>query len=192
MGKLRSEARLRLQAIEDFTELGSGFNIAMRDMEIRGVGNILGSQQHGFMVEVGYELYVDLLKKAIQELKDGKVEENIQTEVKMKINAYLPDEYIGDKNLKIALYKQLSNIFDLNELKEKKEEFADRFGKMSEVVENLFLLLELKIYLSKAKVSRILQGQNAVIIEFAKNYIPSRNKIVNFCKKAIPRYEFFY
>ncbi len=142
---LNKEAQDRLNAIKDFTTLGSGYQIAMRDLEIRGVGHILGHQQHGHMITVGFDTYCQLLDDAIRELQGEKVEKITPPPVDINVTAYIPDEWVGDEKQKMIEYKRLADVKNLRELELIKEEWTDRFGKIPESV--LILIQVIKIRL---------------------------------------------
>ena len=136
--KILSEvAEKRLKAIKDFTELGSGFKIAMRDLEIRGAGNMMGSAQHGHMAVVGYDLYCRMLEDTIKLIKGEIDQEPIETTVEIKIDAYIPSNYIGDEVQKIEVYKKIAAIDSFDDLMEVKEELEDRFSDIPQSVYNL-------------------------------------------------------
>ena len=136
---LTEVAERRLQAMKEFTELGSGFKIAMRDLSIRGAGNLLGSQQHGFIDSVGFDLYSQMLKEAIEERR-GTIEEvkRKTVEIDLDIDAYIPDSYISDGQQKIEMYKRFRGITDHEEIQELQEEMIDRFGEYPEELMYLF------------------------------------------------------
>ena len=133
---LTEVAERRLQAIKEFTELGSGFKIAMRDLSIRGAGNLLGAQQHGFIDSVGFDLYSQMLKEAIEERR-GTIEEvkRKTVEIDLEIDAYIPDAYISDGHQKIEMYKRFRGITDHEEIEELQDEMIDRFGEYPEEVD---------------------------------------------------------
>jgi len=149
---LNKNALKRLKIIEEFTELGSGFNIAMRDLEIRGAGNIFGSQQSGHIVALGYELYTKIIEEAVQELKlekEGKklplATSEIETKVEIHQDAFIPDEYIEQPELKVDIYRRLANATQIAEVERIREELKDRFGRLPQQVVNLLNLVEIKI-----------------------------------------------
>lgn len=157
--KILSEvAEKRLQAIKEFTELGSGFKIAMRDLSIRGAGNLLGSQQHGFIDAVGYDLYSKMLRDAIDARKAGKEIEDItpfEPEISLKIDAYIPEEYITDEKQKIDIYKLFQTVESEDDITELQDELIDRFGNYPEEVENLFIVSKLRLYGRRERVEAI-------------------------------------
>ena len=143
--RLTRKSRLRLRAIEEFSDLGSGFNIAMRDMEIRGAGNIIGAQQHGHITAVGFDLYCRLLDEAVRELKGEKVEHAVEPEIKIAVTAYIPDDYVPDTDLKMEFYQRLADARRIVELLAVKEELEDRFGRLPYQMNSLMNLMEIKI-----------------------------------------------
>ncbi|OPJ55082.1 transcription-repair coupling factor [Alkalithermobacter paradoxus] len=154
--KILSEvAEKRLKAIKEFTEFGSGFKIAMRDLEIRGAGNVLGSQQHGHMAVIGYDLYVKMLNESIKKLKGEVLEETIDTEIDININAYIPDKYISDEVTKIEIYKKIAAIESKEDMHEIEEEIEDRFSDIPTPVRNLLMIAYIKSLGKKLKVKLI-------------------------------------
>jgi len=148
----------RLQAIKEFTELGSGFKIAMRDLSIRGAGNLLGKQQHGFIDSVGFDLYSQMLKEAIESKQTGQKVENVQPfnpELLLSVDAYIPEEYIEDEKQKIDMYKQFQALESDEEIERLQEELIDRFGDYPEAVSNLFSVSKLKMLAKRERVESI-------------------------------------
>ena len=168
--ELNSEAIKRLKAIKDFTTLGSGYQIAMRDIEIRGVGNILGAKQHGHMVNVGFDTYCALLEETIQEIKDEKLPPSKRSEkfepclVDIKTNAYIPDDWVGSYEQKMMEYKKLAEIKTLDELENAITSFKDRFSKLPEPVENLFKLIRIRLLASNIHITQIQETQDNIRI----------------------------
>ncbi|MEH7180049.1 transcription-repair coupling factor [Neobacillus vireti] len=162
---LTEVAEKRLQAIKEFTELGSGFKIAMRDLSIRGAGNLLGAQQHGFIDSVGFDLYSQMLKEAIEEKKgDLKAEQKATVEIDLEIDAYIPDTYIKDGHQKIEMYKRFRGAQTLEDIEELQAEMLDRFGEYPEEVDYLFQVAEMKVYALLAGVEVIKQVKQEVTI----------------------------
>ncbi|WP_083312337.1 transcription-repair coupling factor [Streptococcus sp. HMSC062D07] len=153
----------RLEAIKGFTELGSGFKIAMRDLSIRGAGNLLGSSQSGFIDSVGFELYSQLLEEAI-----AKKREKGNAELILQIDAYLPDEYISDERHKIEIYKRIRQIDNRVNYEELQDELIDRFGEYPDVVAYLLEIGLAKAYLDKVFVNRVERRNNKLVIQFEK------------------------
>lgn len=161
---LTSDAVKRLQYIKEFTTLGSGYQIAMRDIEIRGVGNVLGTKQHGQMVNVGFDTYCQLLEEAVQKIQEGKVTEYKPAVVDINVTAYIPDEWVGSKEQKMIEYKRLADVKSLSELDAVKAEWKDRFSKMSEPVENLIKLVHLRLLATQVGISLIREVDSSVRI----------------------------
>ncbi|TKC13903.1 transcription-repair coupling factor [Robertmurraya kyonggiensis] len=163
---LTEVAEKRLQAIKEFTELGSGFKIAMRDLSIRGAGNILGAQQHGFIDSVGFDLYSQMLKEAIEERKGEfeKIEQKSSVEIDVEIDAYIPDAYISDGHQKIEMYKRFRAATSIEEIEELQEEIVDRFGEYPEEVSYLFQIAEIKAHALMVGVESMKQVKNEVTI----------------------------
>ena len=159
----------RLETIKGFTELGSGFKIAMRDLSIRGAGNILGSSQSGFIDSVGFEMYSQLLEEAIAK-KQGKEKRRQKgnAEINLQIDAYLPSDYIADERQKIEIYKRIREIDSRVNYEELQNELIDRFGEYPDVVAFLLEIGLVKSYLDQAFVQLVEKKQQAVIVRFEK------------------------
>ena len=163
--KVLSEiAEKRLKAIREFTEFGSGFKIAMRDLEIRGAGNILGPQQHGHMAVIGYDLYVKMLNDAIRKVKGEVVEKEIDVEVDLPVNAYIPDSYIEDEIIKIEMYKKIASIENEEDMKDIKEELEDRFSDIPKSVNALISIAYMKTLCKKLGIEKIRMLKDEVIL----------------------------
>lgn len=163
---LTEVAEKRLQAIKEFTELGSGFKIAMRDLSIRGAGNLLGAQQHGFIDSVGFDLYSQMLKEAIEERKGDLVSAEVKTnvEIDLEIDAYIPDTYIKDGHQKIEMYKRFRGAAALEDIEELQSEMLDRFGEYPDEVSYLFQIAEMKVFAALSGVEQIKQLKQDVTI----------------------------
>ncbi|MBU1427484.1 transcription-repair coupling factor [bacterium] len=166
-------AKKRLQAIKEFSELGSGFKLAMRDLEIRGAGNLLGKEQHGSVSEVGFNLYCRLLEEAIKELREeeeGKEKkEDITPVIDIKIDAYIPGGYIPDLKQRVLIYKKLAEIKDLEDLERAKEELRDRYGIYPRELRNLLEIIYLKIFLRKLGIGSLVVKEKKLIIRYLQN-----------------------
>ena len=141
---LNEDAEKRLLAIKEFTEFGSGFKIAMRDLEIRGTGNLIGAQQHGHMDAVGYEMYCRLLEEAVEEQRGLPVQKKTETQIDLPVSAYIPDAYIPSHNQRIGAYKRIAAITTQEELLDAYDEMEDRYGTVPQVVSNLMAIALLK------------------------------------------------
>ncbi len=166
---LQEVAEKRLAAIREFTDLGSGFRIAMRDLEIRGAGNLLGAQQHGHMEAVGYDLYCKMLNEAVKQLKGGIEEESYATAIDLNIDAYIPDSYISNEYLKLDIYKRIAGIESEEEIEDMTEELIDRFGDIPKKVQQLLYIAGLKALAHSAYVTSVEQkGEEIRITMFER------------------------
>jgi len=160
-------AEKRLQAIKEFAELGAGFKIAMRDLEIRGAGNLLGSQQHGHIVSVGFEMYCQLLDEAVHELKDGRVVElPAEPLLELTVDAYLDGDYISDAMHKIEIYQRIAAVRNEEHIREIVDELIDRFGEPSPPVINLLAVARLKNFARRLGIRSVIQRKDQVEITF--------------------------
>ncbi|MFH1143887.1 MAG: transcription-repair coupling factor [Candidatus Eisenbacteria bacterium] len=166
---ITEEAMKRLKAIEEFEDLGSGFQLAMRDLEIRGSGNLLGAEQHGFILNVGFDLYMRLMNEAMQEVKGVPLAEIVPARVITDLQAYLPGDYIGDDAEKMNLYKSLADAARLAQVDELAAEVSDRFGQMPEPAENLFELRRLRIRGTAAGVEALTLKDGGVMLEMGRD-----------------------
>ncbi len=168
---LSEDQRKRLNALREYTALGSGFKIAMRDLEIRGSGNMLGAEQSGHVAEIGFELYLKMLQEAVRKMKQGGDEtidiaaKTICTEIDIDIKAYFPESYISDTRLRIGLYQRLDTVMSETELADLYDELIDRFGVPDEPVDNLLRLMQLKQIASEARILSIKQKKTNVYIK---------------------------
>lgn len=162
--EITKDAVQRLKAIKEFTTLGSGYQIAMRDVEIRGVGNILGTKQHGHMVNVGFDTYCQLLEETVQELQGQAVEKSEPTIVDINVTAYIPDEWVGSAEQKMIEYKRLADVKSDVELDYITEEWKDRFAKPPESVENLIKLIRLRLSATDVRISLIRETEDNIRI----------------------------
>ncbi len=163
---LNEVAEKRLQAIKEFTEFGSGFKIAMRDLEIRGTGNLLGKEQHGHMEAIGYDLYIKLLEDSVRKLKGEEVNEAVDTAIELQVSAFIPESYITDENQKIELYKKIASIGSREDYYDIEEEMLDRFGDLPQAVRCLLEISYIKYMGGKCGVISIVQKKNSIIVKF--------------------------
>ena len=163
---LDESAEKRLQTIREFTEFGSGFKIAMRDLEIRGAGNLLGAEQHGHMDSVGYEMYSKLLALSISELTGKPRTDEFETTIDIPINAFIPSSYIANEEQKLEIYKKISLISSKNDFFDIQEEIEDRYGRMPISTANLLSVALLKAYAHMAGVTSIVKKNKNIIITF--------------------------
>jgi transcription-repair coupling factor (superfamily II helicase) len=155
--EIQEAALRRLRALEQYTDLGSGFQIAMRDLEIRGAGNILGTRQHGFIAAVGFEMYCRLLDEAVKEVRGEKPgpahEEAVGVDI--PVEAFIPTDYVADPASRVALYQELSAAKGSGDIDEIEKEVVDRFGSMPQAVNSLFLLMRIKVSAKNAGCSKV-------------------------------------
>ena len=165
-------AHKRLQAIKEFTEFGSGFKIAMRDLEIRGAGTLIGKQQHGNMNLVGYDMYCMLLEQAVKELKGEKYVAPMEISVDFKEDAYIPESYVEYEQQRIDLYKKIAMIDSIDDYYEIQGEFIDRFGNLPPCIVNLLDIAYIKSLCRKCEITDIVQRENDVVFTFTDNADP--------------------
>ncbi len=179
--EITADAVNRLKAIKEFTTLGSGYQIALRDVEIRGVGNILGTKQHGHMINVGFDAYCELLEEAVRELQGEKIDKTTPTIVDINVTAYIPDEWVGSAEQKMIEYKRLADVKSTVELDYIVEEWTDRFAKPPESVENLIKLIRLRLSATDVRISAIREVQDCIRI-----YTPYSKPEWNIIQKVLP------
>jgi len=161
---LTSDARKRLAAIQEFSDLGAGFRIAAKDLEIRGSGNILGGEQSGQIAAVGFEMYTRLLEETIREMKGERIEEEVETSMNLGVDIYIPKNYIGEENLRMTFYKKIASASTDDRLEEIRNELRDRFGALPQNVENLIRFVQVKRFAQHmGVVSIVREGARAVI-----------------------------
>lgn len=179
--EISKDAMQRLKAIKEFTTLGSGYQIALRDVEIRGVGNILGTKQHGHMINVGFDTYCQLLEEAVQELQGNYFEKCEPTIVDINTTAFIPDEWVGSSEQKMIEYKRLADVKSAVELEYITEEWKDRFAKPPESVENLIKLIKLRLAATEIHISLIRETSDNIRI-----YTPFTQPEWNIIQRALP------
>jgi transcription-repair coupling factor (superfamily II helicase) len=169
--RLTEQAEKRIAAIREFSELGSGFKIALRDLEIRGAGNLLGEEQHGFVIAVGFELYLEMLSDAVEEAKGEAPAERIQVSLELPVDAYLPTDYAPDLNQRIDLYKRLAGAADDRRVDMLEVEITDRFGQpVPAPVQNLLRLSRLKARCAAAGVGSIVTEGNLATLRLTEDH----------------------
>jgi len=165
---LNEVSEKRLQAIKDFTELGSGFKIAMRDLSIRGAGNLLGKQQHGFIDSVGFDLYSEMLSEAVLRKRGGEEKDKkTKVEIDLGINAYLPNDYISDQRQKIEIYKRIRELNSHDEYVQLQDDLIDRFGNFPDEVADLLTIGLIKFYGEYALIENIKRKDDLIDITFS-------------------------
>ncbi len=183
---LTRDASLRLKILEEMTELGSGYQIANYDLEIRGAGNLLGQEQSGNINLIGFELYCNMLQDAVNELrgKKEKEEEEVVTEINIPVEAYIPDDYIEDPAQKLLVYKRLSKIRQDDELLDIKEELVDRYGAIPQPVNSLFHVISLKIFLTSLKIKKMEYSSGRIVLHITERTPVDIKKILRLIKDS--------
>jgi transcription-repair coupling factor (superfamily II helicase) len=167
---LDSRARRRLRVLEEYTDLGSGYWVALKDLELRGAGTILGAEQHGFVRTMGFETYSRILEDSIRELKGEVKEEKEPVELRSDIEAYLPDDYAGSEDQKLSLYRKLSRVESLGELERLREEILDRFGPLPSPAWNLLALVEVRILAEDLGIQSVSVKRESAAIIFKEGF----------------------
>ena len=187
---LKEVAEKRLAAIKEFTDLGSGFKIAMRDLEIRGAGNLLGQEQHGHMAAVGYDLYCKMLGEAVKKEKGGVVEEYFDTTIDLDMDAYLPETYVASEEQRLDLYKRIALIDSQEGRDEMLDELIDRFGEPSKPVQNLLFIAMLRMEAHQAFVTDIVQRPEEIVITLFERAAIDASGITALIEKNKPYVSF--
>ncbi len=184
--RLTPEAEQRLVAMREFVELGSGLRLAMRDLEIRGAGDLLGAEQHGHLAAVGFDLYVRLLEEAIREVRGELVEEAPEITIDLDADAYLPDQYVESPGQRIAVYRRLAATQTLDEVRTVVEELRDRYGPLPEPAQNLAEVVRLRVLARRAGVMTISRERGGVVLRFV-NPVETGARMRPFLEQASDR-----
>ncbi|MBQ2916873.1 MAG: hypothetical protein IJE59_01645 [Clostridia bacterium] len=179
-------AEKRLKAIKEFTEFGSGFKIAMRDLEIRGAGSLIGEMQHGHMDQVGYDTYCKLLDEVVKEMKGIEIEEDIDVSIDINVSSYIPDSYIENQSQKIEVYQNIALCSTEEDIKNIEEDILDRFGKMPKEIINLLEIAKIKGMCNKLGITKINQKQNNIVFNFnPESFIMDIDRIIKKYKNRV-------
>lgn len=189
---LKEDTVRRLKVLEQYTDLGSGFQIAMRDMELRGAGNLLGTQQHGFIAAVGFEMYMRLLKETIRELRGGQTEMKLDPKIDAGTESYIPESYIPDREQRISVYQTISQKETIQTVKEMDGELKDRFGETPKEVRALLSVMILKIIAKKRFFSRVALMSDRLLIEFSDETEHDQKSLGVLVDKIKRPFEFMY
>lgn len=176
-GAITPDARKRLAVITEYSALGSGFHIAMRDLEIRGAGNLLGAQQHGFVASVGFDLYCQLLQEAVQELKGEDPPDRTEASIDLRVGAFIPDEFVTERMLKVNFYQRLAKAGEEREIEAIRDEMRDRFGRIPDPTLILLDLVSIKLLAKAANVKSVTVREEDLIILYPENGYPSKSQI---------------
>lgn len=187
---LTPTARKRLKAIEQHTELGSGFHLALRDLEIRGAGNLLGAQQHGFIEEVGFDLYLKLLDEAVAELKGEEMRPSFDIKIDTDLDMFIPNDYISNSQQKVDIYQRLAQADNYEVLNELELELADRFGPLPQSANNLIRMAEVKLLAARAGIKKVVFKNGQLRISYASDFVPGKQKIATLAAQVPDPLEF--
>jgi transcription-repair coupling factor (superfamily II helicase) len=187
---LSRDALKRLRAIQEFTELGSGFKLAIQDLEIRGAGNLLGTQQSGHIAAVGFEMYTQLIEKAIKRFRGEEIEEEITPEIRWNKPAFIPDNYVENPHQRLSIYKRLSIVETDEDVEDMRSELVDRFGTIPEPVSNLLTVMRVKPILSRMRVTAFDFDGKRFVLTFDKGARIEPKKIVALATRFPDRIRF--
>jgi transcription-repair coupling factor (superfamily II helicase) len=177
-------AMKRLQVISDFTELGSGFKIAMKDMEIRGAGNLLGREQSGAIYSVGFDLYLRLLDEAIKRLEDENYEGETETLLELEYSGFIPDSYIDSAQEKMEVYKRIASVREKDDLERVYARMLDRFGPLPDEAASLLALAEIRIICRQIAVSSLREKGGRVRVEFGRVAHVNVDRLIRLMKES--------
>ncbi len=166
-GRVDEQAQRRLRVLQELTELGSGFKLALRDLEIRGAGNLLGAQQHGHIAAVGFDLYSKLLAEAVRELQGEATAVSVEPVVSVNVEGFLPEDYVSEVNQRLALYKRLAGAHTAGEVADLRAELADRFGPLPPPAEQLLDIVGIRVAARALSVERLEAGEGRALVTFA-------------------------
>ena len=181
--RMTPDAEKRLATIAEFTELGAGFKIAMRDLEIRGAGNLLGAEQSGQMAAVGYDMYCRLMREAVAEIRGERIERPADTSVEIGLSAHVPASYIDDEIQRIEIYKKIAAIEGTRSAKQLKEEIIDRYGKMPKSVQNLILISLIKRFAARAGLISVTRNAGAFTLKYPEECNIDSNRLLHVLQK---------
>jgi transcription-repair coupling factor (superfamily II helicase) len=185
---LSKNAMRRLRAIQELSELGSGFKLAMHDLEIRGAGNLLGPSQSGHIAAVGFELYTQLMEKAVRELKGEEVVEEITPEIHFHLPAFIPEFYVEDPAERLSLYRRLSFSHSDDEVERIREEMVDRFGRIPMEVDHLLEVIKVKILLTRLSIRKFEETPSQLVLTFDKATRVSPQRVVELVHRGKGKY----
>ena len=182
-GQMGEDARRRIEAVQDLSELGAGFRLATEDLEIRGAGNLLGPEQSGHVGAVGYDLYMEMLEQAMERLRGEPLEDELEPEVRLPLPALLPEAYVPDSSQRLVLYKQLSAARDDDELKAARDDMLDRFGALPEEAENLLGLMQLKLRCRALGIEAVDVKQRELVLQVSERARIDPHKLASLLDK---------
>jgi transcription-repair coupling factor (superfamily II helicase) len=183
-GRVDEQAQRRLRVLQELTELGSGFKLALRDLEIRGAGNLLGAEQHGHIAAVGFDLYSKLLAEAVRELRGEPTAATVEPVVSMNVEGFLPDEYVPEVNQRLALYKRLAGARSDEAVAELRDELTDRFGPLPAAAEQLLDTIRIRVAARDLAVERVEVGDGTALLTFAASTSLDPDRLVKLIQKS--------
>jgi transcription-repair coupling factor (superfamily II helicase) len=189
-GAISADARERLRILQELTELGAGFRIATHDLEIRGAGDLLGARQSGNIAAVGFELYNELLEEAIRELKGEEMAVRVEPEIKLRIPAFVPEEYVRDPNQRLVIYKKLTQAASAEDIAEVEEELTDRFGKLPLAATYLLDVMRLRLRVKALLVTEAEFDGRHLILSFHRQTPVSPDTIIALLRENPRKYQF--
>jgi transcription-repair coupling factor (superfamily II helicase) len=187
---LSRDAMRRLRAIQELSELGSGFRLAVQDLEIRGAGNLLGPSQSGHIAAVGFELYNQLMERAVKELRGEEIIEEVTPEIRFHLPAFIPEDYVEDPGERLNLYRRLSLSRSDEEVETIREELVDRFGRIPEEAEHLLEVIKVKIILTRLSIKKFEETTSQIVLTFDEKTRVSPEKVVAFVHEGEGRHRF--
>jgi transcription-repair coupling factor (superfamily II helicase) len=190
--RFSDEARKKLHALEKFTDLGSGFQIAMRDLEIRGAGNLLGLEQSGNIAVVGFETYCRMIQEAVGELQGRKSKPPLHSEIELPVDAFLPEEYVEDSAQRTVLYQKISRLSNFTDAEEMRRELADRFGIPPEPARMLMLTVDARIACQRAGFHKAEIRENALVLTYSEIHMPERGELPGVLSRCRRPARFIY
>jgi transcription-repair coupling factor (superfamily II helicase) len=188
-GRVDEQAQRRLRALQELTELGSGFKLAMRDLEIRGAGNLLGAQQHGHIAAVGYDLYSKLLAEAVRELAGAATPSTVDPVISVAVEGFLPDEYVPEVNQRLALYKRLAGATSDAEVADLRAELADRFGPLPAPADQLLDIVRIRAAARAAGIEKIEAGDGKALVTFSPGTPLAPEHLVRVIQRSRGRFK---
>jgi transcription-repair coupling factor (superfamily II helicase) len=188
-GRVDEQAQRRLRALQDLTELGSGFKLALRDLEIRGAGNLLGAQQHGHIAAVGYDLYSKLLAEAVRELAGGPTTATVDPVISVTVEGFLPDDYVPEVNQRLALYKRLAGAASDADVADLRTELVDRFGPLPSPASQLLDIVRLRVAARSLGVEKLEAGDGHALVTFASSTTLAPERLVQTIQRSRGRFK---
>ena len=183
---MSKDARKRLSALMEYRDLGSGFQIAMKDLQIRGAGTALGASQSGHFAAVGYDMFLKLLSRAVRDMKGEEVTEPLEPEINVSMSSGFPQDYIESMEQRLTLYRRLSRITKVSDISDMKKELVDRYGKLPQEAENMLLKIMLRVYAIRAGVKKLDVTPNTLTLGFSHQHMKkSFDELVQFLRTKV-------